>query len=89
VETANVTLVNTNRFDDYFVYGTWVDNGYISSYSTDVYCEDSKTKTAVKGSYVALNDILIASITGSYSTVGLLGPAHLISIDGDCTITLE
>lgn len=89
IETANITLINNNRFDDYYVYGAWVDNSYISSYSTDVYCEDSKIKTTVKGSYITLDNTLTISITGSYSNVGFLGSAHLISIDGDCTITFE
>lgn len=89
VETVNVTLVNTNMDDDYYICGVWVDNGYISSYGTDVYCDDSKIKTAVKNSYIPINSGILKSITGSYAQIGSIGTATFYTLSGDCTITLK
>ena len=89
IETVNITLVNTNMYDDYFVYGTWVDGNYITSYPTDVYCDDSKEKTALKGSYIILTSTIVKSITGTYTQDNTLGAARFFAVTGDCTITLK
>ena len=87
IETVNVKFINTNMDNDYYVYGMWVDDSYFNSYPTDVYCDDSKEKIAIKNSYIVIEGSF-QSATGSYSLLGTISTYKILRVSGDCTITL-
>lgn len=89
VETCSVTLINTNEYDDCIVCGMWFDDGYVNSCPTDVYCDDSKVKIAIKNSYITVITSELSSISGSCLNMGILGSVSMIHVTGDCTITFE
>ena len=92
IETCTVTFVNTSE-NDYDIMGTWLDTTssgtYISNYEAVVWCEDTTEKVALKGSYLAINKSAFKSASGSYQNMGYASGAYCITINGDCTITLQ
>lgn len=90
LETANVTLVNTNSVWDYDIHGVWVDGSSIGSYTTVVFCDESKVQTAVKQSYVVVPSSIFKSVSGNaYADSFTIEGVKIIIIHGDCTITLQ
>lgn len=93
IETVNVTFINTGG-DNYDIMGTWVDinrlgDTIISSYDAAVFSDDTKTKTALKGSYLAMKQSAFKSMTGNCVNNITYTGAKIIVINGDCTITLQ
>lgn len=87
--TVNITLVNTNMDNDYYIPGTWIEGGYVSGYLTTVWSNDSKVITALKYGFIIIDSTILQSISGNYASDGTVGTAKIFRLRGDCTITLK